>query len=552
MGKIYDSAQKTTSTTKNLSWLEKGVIKSRESIELIKKIEIGEHRLNKLYRELGRKNVESTDLNNPSASEEVQSLLTDIKELKSKIDQLKERVVELEKRKMADLLLKKELKDYARRSGKTTRRYRKDEPKIHEAVRHAIADALEHDNFASGSDRVTFQTVASDLLDHEMEIKILAAAELGKMKCVAAIDVLKEALNFDDPRLTLEIISSLATIGNHKTLSVFFENLTNPYHRVRIEALTAFCKWAEDKDEVLLSLLKALKDQHPEVRVIAVTLLGWKKEFDTMPALFACLNDRDESVRKAVVSALANIGDRAALPALVGLLGDSNREIRKKALDTIKEISGEDIAFDLQAERKELSNAIKDVAEALRVKADVFEKEPPVEIEETAAPEKDIPETSVERDVVSESEEPEPEPLSVPVFEKTAEEVKEAGREDIAEELKVKIDVSEVEEPTAETEEKAVSEKEITETSVKEKVVIEVMSPKAEPVSAPFKKAKLETISSKKTNAVKPSRTPKTKFNKGQLKKMVKPQLLSLCKDLNVECDYTDTKDQIITKMLES
>jgi hypothetical protein len=36
-----------------------------------------------------------------------------------------------------------------------------------------------------------------------------------------------------------------------------------------------------------------------------------------------------------------------------------------------------------------------------------------------------------------------------------------------------------------------------------------------------------------------------------KLKKMVKPQLISLCKNLNIECDYTDTKDQIIAKILE-
>ena len=41
-------------------------------------------------------------------------------------------------------------------------------------------------------------------------------------------------------------------------------------------------------------------------------------------------------------------------------------------------------------------------------------------------------------------------------------------------------------------------------------------------------------------------------LNAENLEKMVKPQLLSLCKDLNIECNYTDTKDQIIAKILES
>lgn len=359
IGKIYGFAKKPPGSTKHLVWSPQGIIRARESIELIKKIEKSEQRLNKLYHELGRKSVHATDPENLSASEEAQSLLAEIKDLRSKIDQLKERVVEQEKRKTADLLLKEELKDYAQRSGQKSRKHRKDEPEICDAVRRAIADTLEHGNFTNGSDRVTFQIVAGDLLDHEMEIKVLAAAELGKMKCEAAVNVLKEALKFDDPRLTMEIIGSLTTIGDYRALPVFFEHLAHPSHRVRKEALTGFCTWAEDKDEVMLSLLEALKDKHPEMRTTAVTLLGWRKGLEAIPALIACTHDRDESVRKAAISALANIGDRSSLPALADLLGDRSHEIREKALVAIREISGEYVAFDLHAKEKKISEEIE-------------------------------------------------------------------------------------------------------------------------------------------------------------------------------------------------
>ena len=359
IGKIYGFAKKPSGSTKHLVWSPQGIIRARESIELIKKIEKSEQRLNQLYHELGRKSVQATDPENLSASEEVQSLLVEIKDLRSKVDQLKERVVEQEKRKTADLLLKEELKDYTQRSSHTSRKHRKDEPEIRDAVRRAIADALEHGTFTNGFDRVTFQIVAGDLLDHEMEIKILAAAELGKMKCEAAVNVLKEALKFDDPRLTMEIIGSLTTIGDYRALPVFFDHLAHSSHRIRKEALTGFCTWAEDKDEVMLSLLEALKDKHPEIRTTAVTLLGWRKGIEALPALIACTHDRDESVRKAAIAALTNIGDRSSLLALADLLGDRSHEIREKALSAIREISGEYVAFDLHARGEELGETIE-------------------------------------------------------------------------------------------------------------------------------------------------------------------------------------------------
>ena len=221
MGKVYDVAKKTPGATKRIfGLLQEDEVKSKETAQLLKKIKISELKLNKLCSELGRKSMEAAGSDNPSDPEEVQSLLAEVKDFKSKVELLKERLVALEGRERANLLLKKELKAYARYSAKTAKRYGKGEPEIRKAVRQAIADALEHDDFASGSDRVTFQTVAYDLLDRRMEIKILAAAELGKMRCAATVDVLKEALKFDNPRLTLEIIDSLTTIGDRRALPI--------------------------------------------------------------------------------------------------------------------------------------------------------------------------------------------------------------------------------------------------------------------------------------------------------------------------------------------
>ena len=47
------------------------------------------------------------------------------------------------------------------------------------------------------------------------------------------------------------------------------------------------------------------------------------------------------------------------------------------------------------------------------------------------------------------------------------------------------------------------------------------------------------------------SPTTMVRFKKEALKRMVKPQLISLCKDWNIACEYKDTKDQIIERILE-
>jgi len=46
------------------------------------------------------------------------------------------------------------------------------------------------------------------------------------------------------------------------------------------------------------------------------------------------------------------------------------------------------------------------------------------------------------------------------------------------------------------------------------------------------------------------SPTLKVRYSEEELKRMVKPQLISLCKNLNIECDYKDTKDQTIERIL--
>jgi len=59
-------------------------------------------------------------------------------------------------------------------------------------------------------------------------------------------------------------------------------------------------------------------------------------------------------------------------------------------------------------------------------------------------------------------------------------------------------------------------------------------------------------ISSKMKKTLEPSRSLSITLDAKRLEKMVKPQLLTLCKKLNIYCNYTDTKAQLIAKILKS
>jgi hypothetical protein len=237
-----------------------------------------------------------------------------------------------------------------------------------------------------------------------MEIKTLAAAELGKMGNRAAVPILIEAARFDNPDLTSEVINSLISIGATEAVALFKEKVNDPKYRVRIGCLRGLFKLAGD-DEAIPLLTDALRDEHPEVRRSAATFLGWKDRTDAVPALVQCLSDDDARVRKAAVSALANIKDDSSVPPLLRVLGDKDLEIREKALEAIKLISGEEFAFDVKASGNELNKAINDLRNWWQEK-----RLGELDVTETKAPEAEAP---VEMKAEEQSSEPEsfaPEP----------------------------------------------------------------------------------------------------------------------------------------------
>jgi len=91
------------------------------------------------------------------------------------------------------------------------------------SLRSAIEKAAQEGEFNSESESEIFKKVANDLLDADMEVKILAAVELGKMKNQAALPILLEALKFDNLSLTSEIKNALRNIDANSAIPLLKE-----------------------------------------------------------------------------------------------------------------------------------------------------------------------------------------------------------------------------------------------------------------------------------------------------------------------------------------
>ncbi|MEI6259083.1 MAG: HEAT repeat domain-containing protein [Deltaproteobacteria bacterium] len=360
--KLIETAKKAPDLhekTKDLITKGIGIVKPGEITRIEKKITEYETQIKQLYFEIGKEGANFSGDERPLESDVVKKLITDVKEYEREIQRLQTRIVDIKDDKAAASLLKKEQKKTAGLS-EIKEKAKKDKATNEQIIRlvdAAIKKAIKGGEFESLSEMEIFSKVAGDFLDSEMEIKCLAAAELGKIGNTAAVPILLEAVKFENLDLTSEVINSLITIGDARAIPLFKQEVVSSKHRVRIGCLRGLYKLADNEDAMPL-LIEALRDGHPEVRRTALTFIGWKDYVGAVPSVIQCLRDEEPRVRRAAVSTLANLKDSAAVPHLINVLGDRDIEVREKALEALKVISGEDISFDIHASRSALIEAI--------------------------------------------------------------------------------------------------------------------------------------------------------------------------------------------------
>ncbi|MBF0397862.1 MAG: HEAT repeat domain-containing protein [Desulfobacterales bacterium] len=334
-------------------------LKSSETSELETKIKEYEKQIKDLYFEIGREGSKVSQGESPVELEAVKKLVIDVRNYEKEIERLQKRIIEVKEEKEAEDLRKKEEKKaqkLAKLAEKSKRNKNKDE-EIRKLIESNINKALKIGEFESLSEQEIFGKVARDLLDTEIEIQCLAAAELGKMKNAAAVPVLMEAVKFEHPELIAEIINSLIAIGDPSAVPLFEAQIKSPKYTVRVGCLRGIYKLG-DNETAMSILTEALRDDHPEVRRNALTFIGWKDYTSAVSSVIQCLKDEEPRVRKAAISTLANLKDESSVLPLISTLGDKDIETREKAFDALKSITREEIKIDVHASDKDLEKSI--------------------------------------------------------------------------------------------------------------------------------------------------------------------------------------------------
>jgi HEAT repeat protein len=312
----------------------------RESDKIQTKIKEYEAKMHAIYAEIGNKKTSGASIGQ-HAEEAIDRQIQQARLYEDEIQRLKARLSEFKAKEAQAKESEKKKAHVSVKSAKTPIE------QVERNIQLAIQKALSYGVFDSSSDRAIFEKVASDLLETEMEIKILAATELGKMGNLAATPILMETIKFDNTYLTTEVINSLINIGDVRAVPLFKAKLNDSSYRVRMGCIRGIYKLASDK-EVVSTLVEALRDDHNEVRRTAVTFLGWKDDISVVPSLVQCLKDEDDRVRAATVSALLNFKDQSSVMPLIKVLGDKVLDIREKALEAIRTITGVNLSFDVQ------------------------------------------------------------------------------------------------------------------------------------------------------------------------------------------------------------
>jgi HEAT repeat protein len=188
------------------------------------------------------------------------------------------------------------------------------------------------------------QTLQDDSASEDRKKAALkACAILGVRASEAIPDI---AMLLSDATYSAEAALALSFMGS-AAVPVLKDALDNDDPAVRKEALRSLGKLRErasiDPQVVIPPLITALDDSEAEVRQVAVTYLGIVRDNPAkeVPALTNALADEDASVRAAAATALGAYGPAAAsaLPALRKAAKDQDEQVQREAGRAIITIS---------------------------------------------------------------------------------------------------------------------------------------------------------------------------------------------------------------------
>jgi cellulose synthase operon protein C len=202
-------------------------------------------------------------------------------------------------------------------------------------------EAVEHlEAFSSEEAR---PLLYSALADSDLEVRVRAAAAIGRRRLGDAAPRLAALLGDAEPRMRAAAAAALGQVGGaaeapwpERSARALERSLGDVEHEVREAAVSALGALPRALGRsAAINVTARLDDEHPGVRQKAAGVLGRLGDARAVIPLVGRLGDGSREVRMAALEALAELGDARAAPAMVRLISDSADEVRAQAIQSL-------------------------------------------------------------------------------------------------------------------------------------------------------------------------------------------------------------------------
>lgn len=167
------------------------------------------------------------------------------------------------------------------------------------------------------------------LNDADEKVRLAAASALETLESFQELKQILESLRSDKRGERVKAIFAMEKVISPDVFPHLVSLLKDPDPDIRSVAVQILGVKAHPKS--LNGLVRHLKDPAPAVRVHTAEALGHFKDARLVPYLSAVLNDQDEQLVVAAVNSLAAINLPEAVPPLLPLCKDSRAVVRQAA-----------------------------------------------------------------------------------------------------------------------------------------------------------------------------------------------------------------------------
>jgi protein-S-isoprenylcysteine O-methyltransferase Ste14 len=175
------------------------------------------------------------------------------------------------------------------------------------------------------------------LLENEqVEVRILAADYLGKIRVEQSVPALLMALDDSVANVRWYALRALAASGSRESVEPMQSLLDDPDAGVRARAMRSLAQLGAE--EIVERADEGLSDPDAWVRVSTIESLGILGSQNALPLVAEGLNDEQAWVRRTAVVALLKIGSPEAREALLQALRDEDWEVRLYAAEALKRL----------------------------------------------------------------------------------------------------------------------------------------------------------------------------------------------------------------------